>query len=87
MRRGDPIAGQIFLEVDHLNGTVSLYTPAPAMLRGDDADRRFELRLDKVDPPKVRDRVARESDFDPDLWVISLELRSGEIGVEVVAGR
>ena len=29
-RRGDPIAGQIFVEVDHLNGEVSLYTPAPA---------------------------------------------------------
>ena len=32
-RRGDPVAGQIFLLVDHLNGTVSLFTPAPAAQR------------------------------------------------------
>jgi hypothetical protein len=29
VRKGDPIAGQIFIEVDHLNGTVSLYTRRP----------------------------------------------------------
>ena len=26
-RRGDPIAGQLFIELDHLNGTKSLYVP------------------------------------------------------------
>ncbi|MBN9360374.1 MULTISPECIES: DUF1491 family protein [unclassified Devosia] len=83
-RRGDPIAGQIFVEVDHLNGEVSLYTPAPAASLGDnDEDRVFQLRFDHVEPDKVRDRIAREQDFDPDLWVVSLELRSGELGLEV----
>ena len=83
-RRGDPIAGQIFVEVDHLNGGVSLYTPAPAASLGDnDEDRVFQLRFDHVEPDKVRDRIAREQDFDPDLWVVSLELRSGELGLEV----
>lgn len=83
-RRGDPVAGQIFVEVDHLNGTVSLYTPAPSVLRGESADRLFELRFDHVEADKVRDRIAREHDFDPDLWVISLELRNGDVGIEVV---
>jgi hypothetical protein len=83
-RRGDPIAGQIFVEVDHLNGEVSLYTPAPAASLGDnEEDRVFQLRFDHVEPDKVRDRIAREQDFDPDLWVVSLELRSGELGLEV----
>jgi hypothetical protein len=86
VRKGDPVAGQIFVEVDHLNGTVSLFTPAPQALRGDSEDRLFQRRYDHVEPRKVTDRIAQEQDFDPDLWVISLELRSGEIGVEEVKG-
>lgn len=81
-RRGDPIAGQIFLEVDHLNGTVSLFTPAPAaMLPEDSEDRLFQRRFDRAEPVAVRDRILREQEFDPDLWVISLEMRSGDIGI------
>lgn len=85
-RRGDPIAGQIFIEVDHLNGSASLYTPAPAAAREDsDADRVFIRRLEHVEPAKVAERIAREADFDPDLWVLSVEMRAGEIGLDVTA--
>jgi hypothetical protein len=85
-RRGDPIAGQIFIEVDHLNGTVSLYTPAPTAARpDDDADRAFICRFDHAEPAKIRDRISREADFDPDLWVLSVEMRTGDVGVTVVA--
>ena len=83
-RRGDPIAGQIFVSVDHLNGTESLYVPAPMSARLDNPeDRVFSLRLDKVEPLAVRERILREADFDPDLWVISLEMRGGEPGLEL----
>ena len=83
-RRGDPIAGQIFVEVDHLDGTVSLFTPAPATALGENSEARmFQLRFDHVEPLKVRERVLREYDFDPDLWVVSLEMRSGDLGLEV----
>lgn len=85
-RRGDPVAGQVFLEVDHLNGTVSLFTPAPAASRNDDGeDRVFQLRLARVEPQKVADRIAQEENFDPDFWVIALELRGGDPGIEVVS--
>lgn len=85
-RRGDPVAGQIFLLVDHLDGYVSLFTPAPAARRGDDdyADRVFERRFDHVEPERARDRIKREADFDPDLWVIELELRRGDLGIMVI---
>lgn len=84
-RRGDPIAGQIFIEVDHLNGTVSLFTPAPsALVPEDSADRIFQRRFDHVPPPEAAARIAREAEFDPDLWVLSLEMRDGEPGIEVV---
>ena len=82
VRRGDPIAGQIFLLVDHLNGPVSLFTPAPAASRDDDsADRIFECRFDHVEPAKAQARIAREADFDPDLWVVELEMRGGDLGI------
>jgi hypothetical protein len=85
-RRGDPIAGQIFVALDHLNGTESLYMPAAMSARGDDTESRlFSLRLDKVEPLLVRERILREQDFDPDLWVVSLEMRGGDPGLELVA--
>jgi len=85
VRKGDPIAGQIFLEVDHLNGTVSLFTPAPSAARTDDGeDRVFQLRLDRVEPEAVDARIAQEQRFDPDLWVLSVELRHADPGISVI---
>lgn len=85
VRKGDPIAGQIFLSVDHLNGTVSLFAPAPSAARNDDGeDRVFQLRFDRVEPQKVDERLAQEQKFDPDFWVIALELRNGDPGISVV---
>src|SRR3569623_1863145 len=80
-RRGDPVAGQIFIVLDHLNGTMSLFTPAPtAAGREDDAGRVFQRRFDHAEPDKVDARIAREADFDPDLWVLSLEMRQDDPG-------
>ena len=83
-RRGDPIAGQIFIEIDHLNGTVSLLTPAPSTARQDgDEDLLFVKRFERVSPDLVRDRITREAKFDPDLWVLSLEMRADDPGVTI----
>jgi hypothetical protein len=85
-RKGDPIAGQIFIEIDHLNGTASLLTPAPATARSDDqADRLFTKRFARAEPAMVRQRIESEAGFDPDLWVISLEMRADDAGVTLVA--
>lgn len=85
-RRGDPIAGQIFILVDHLTGPVSLYTPAPnAMINeADSADRVFECRFDHVEAGKARERIAREERFDTDMWVVELEMRHGDLGITTV---
>ena len=83
-RRGDPIAGQVFIEVDHLDGTRSLFTPAPMASRKDDASLVFQRRYGHAEPAKVTERIAREVDFDPDLWVLSIDLRGDDLGIEVV---
>ena len=85
-RKGDPIAGQVFIEVDHLDGTRSLFTPAPMVSRGEDAGLVFQARFRHADPEKVRQRIAQEIEFDPDLWVISLDLRDDDPGIELVKG-
>lgn len=84
VRRGDPIAGQVFIEVDHLDGTRSLFTPAPMASRDNDASLVFQRRFNHVEPQKVAERIAREADFDPDLWVLSLDLRGDDPGLEIV---
>lgn len=84
-RKGDASAGQIWVEVDHLDGTMSLFTPAAAMLAGDDRDQRlFEQRYAAVPAEQVRDRILREAEFDPDFWVVSLETRAKDIGLDLV---
>lgn len=83
-RRGDPIAGQIFVEIDHLDGTASLLTPAPMASRPDDANLVFQRRFARAEPSKVRDRIAQEVKFDPDLWVISVDMRGDDPGVDIV---
>jgi len=86
VRRGDPIAGQVFIELDHLDGTRSLFTPAPVVSRGDDAGLVFQARFRRVEPEKVRQRIAQEMEFDPDLWVLSLDLRDDDPGIDLVKG-
>ncbi|WP_323014340.1 DUF1491 family protein [Devosia sp.] len=84
-RKGDPIAGQIFIEIDHLDGTRSLFTPAPLVSRRDDAGLVFQKRFARVEPEKVVERIAQEARFDPDLWVLSLDLRGDDPGIDIVS--
>lgn len=85
IRKGDPVAGQIWIEIDHLDGTVSLYAPAPApFYEGRTADRLFEPRLQRATQLDVRERVEREARFDSDFWLIGLETRKSEFGFETI---
>ena len=84
VRRGDPIAGQIFIEIDHLNGTGSLLTPVPSVAREEgEEDRIFVRQFDHVDQQTIRARIEREHDFDPDLWVIAVETRGDDVGARL----
>lgn len=77
VRRGDAAAGAIFISVDRLDGTVCLYGPAPAGLEGGDTDRSWICCLDAVSSPESSIYLARQLEFDPDLWIIEVEDRAG----------
>lgn len=84
-RRGDSVAGQVWIEVDHMDGTVSLFTPAPGVLLESTLEERvFQRRYDRTDPLTVRNRIAREVEFDQDLWVLSVDSRSDDLGLDVI---
>lgn len=77
-RRGAAEAGAIFVKVDHLDGTASLYGPAPQALVFDHGvDRLFAPVLERVAPLDIEERVKREARFDPDLWLVEVDSREG----------
>lgn len=84
-RRGDPIAGQIWIEIDHLDATHSLLVPAPSVMLGEVPEERvFMWRYQHVAPADVSARIRREAAFDPDFWVIGLETREPLTGIAIV---
>ena len=78
-RRGAAEAGAIFVTVDRLDGSGSLYAPAPQSLVGeDDEDERlFACVLEAVPLADIEARLAREIRFDSDLWILEISDREG----------
>ena len=77
-RRGAAEAGAVFVKVDKLDGTASLYGPAPQALVSDAAESRLFLPvLLDVAGADVEDRMRRELRFDSDLWLMEIEDRAG----------
>jgi hypothetical protein len=80
-RRGAEEAGAIFIKVDQLDGTATLFGPAPQALFEDaQPTERVFTPLLKTQPAAVAEieaRLAREIKFDPDLWIVEVEDRAG----------
>lgn len=79
VRRGHAEAGAIFIAVDRLDGTLNLYGPAPAGLAEIDSERLWVPCFDgqPEDEEKVNIYLARQAEFDPDLWVVAVEDKRG----------
>ena len=80
-RHGAEEAGAIFIMVNRLDGTADLYGPAPQSAVGEQrpSDRAFSavLKTMPADEPQVEAYLASQVRFDPDLWIIESEDRSG----------
>ena len=80
-RRGAEEAGAIFVRIDRLDGTSDLFGPAPQSefdpVR--DTDRAFSQCLKQRPAPDtaVEAYLARETKFDPDVWIVEVEDRGG----------
>lgn len=60
-------------------GEIRLFAPAPQTSydAADPDERRFSEVLRTSDPDEVAARIDREARFDPDLWVVDLEVDEG----------
>ncbi len=77
-RRGAAEAGAVFVKLDRLDGTASLYGPAPqSLLDESGGGRLFTSLLENVAPLDIEERMLRETRFDPDFWFVEIEDREG----------
>jgi hypothetical protein len=77
-RRGAAEAGAIFVKVDHLNGSATLYGPAPQSVAAEaprGVERMFALThaWPSISSAEAEERLRREIAFDPDLWIVEVE--------------
>jgi hypothetical protein len=79
VRRGDSDAGAIYIKISRLDGTAALYGPAPAGLDEAREDRRWQSCLKREPAPEsdADTYLERQIDFDPDIWIVSVEDRQG----------
>lgn len=79
VRRGDESAGAIYICVNRLDRTVSLYGPAPAGLDGGDTERRWVKcsSAGAVAEEEATSYLARQVKFDSDIWIVEIEDRAG----------
>lgn len=80
-RRGSEEAGAIFIKISRLDGTASVFAPAPQSAFDDDhpQERAFVPALadQPVTEADAEDYIARQRRYDPDIWVVEVEDRAG----------
>jgi hypothetical protein len=86
VRRGSEEAGAIFVIVDRLDGTADLYSQAPQSAFGDQRprDRLFMRVMEAAERPDLSKRIESELRFDPDLWLVEIEERTGRSFLETI---
>ena len=79
-RRGAEEAGAVFVKLALLDGTAWLYVPAPQTAYDD--SRPVERIFTPAPPQPVEEqvieaRLAKEVNFDPDIWIVEIEDKAG----------
>lgn len=78
-RRGDPDAGAIFIKVNTLDGSARVFRPALSMLDEEVGERRWTDAFQRggTSESEADAYLARQANFDSDMWVIEVEDRDG----------
>jgi hypothetical protein len=79
IRHGDDERGALFVKITLLDGRAKLLGPPPAMLSDTGRGRPLEHHLSAEGAPErdVEAYLARQIEFDPDLWLVEIEDREG----------
>jgi hypothetical protein len=82
VKKGALEAGAIYVVVDHRDGTVHLFGPAPGPAYDEEGERRW---IEEIAFPVPFDAaanlLARRQSADPDIWIIEVEDRHGTAGL------
>ncbi len=85
IRKGAEEAGAVYVIVNHLDGTLHLFGPAPGSAFDESGERRW---IEELPSPANQEAVdallKRRISFDPDIWVVEIEDRKGTAGIEAV---
>ena len=75
VRRGATEAGAIFVVTRGRLGAATLFGPAPQTAYDTNRpdERQFVLLLSDVEEAAVETRIAKETRFDSDVWVVEIE--------------
>lgn len=81
VQRGSPEAGAIYLTTRNRLGEVQLYAPAPqTSYDTSKPEERLFTRIEGLDNEQVDAKLEKEKRFDPDIWIVELEVAGGAIG-------
>lgn len=85
-RRGAAEAGAVYVLISRGDGRADLYGPAPQSMLEDSGagGRRFMPVATALSESDVQARMEREIAFDPDVWIIDIEERTGQHFLELV---
>jgi hypothetical protein len=87
-RRGAEEAGAVFIKISRLDGTAQVFGPAPqtAFDEARPADRAFvrSLKNEAASEADAEAYLARQIKFDPDIWIVEVEDRSGRNFLDTV---
>lgn len=85
LRKGAEEAGAVYVLVNHLDGTCHLFGPAPGPSHDEEGERRWVEELaPPATPADAQALVDRRARFDPDIWCVEVEDRSGTAGLRAV---
>lgn len=78
-RRGDADAGAIFIKVNMLDGFAKVLRPAASGLDGEASGPFWTpaLKPERIEEAAADSYLARQADFDSDIWVVEIEDRQG----------
>lgn len=79
-RRGAEEAGAVFVKLALLDGTAWLYVPAPQTAYDESrpVERVFTPSpAQPVEEQVIEARLAKEVNFDPDIWIVEIEDKVG----------
>ncbi len=79
MRRGDAERGALYVKVATLDGRARLFGPPPASFDviADDGQMAPHLDPEGIADAEAEAYLARQVEYDPDLWVVEIEDRAG----------